>query len=557
LTCASLSRPGTCTPCSSCPSGYFKAGCSGTSAGACSVCPSCNAGEENAACAGVSPGSCTPCSAGMFAAPGSTRCHVCPAGSIAPSGSSGGPEMCECDAGYALGQDATCTACAAGKLKDTIGSQACDDCGAGKFSLGGASSACDDCGAGKFSLGGASSCTKCAAGKYSSAVRATVEIACIDCAAGKYQDQLGASSCVSCPSFSYHVVAGATARAACVCDAGYTGPDGGACTPCAAGSYKASRGSQSCATCPPNSTTAPGMMGASSLDACVCGGGHTGEGHACRACAAAKYKDVTGSAACFPCPAGYYSSAASTASSDCYPAPVVVFALAVDGDIAASQVTDNITSQLLDSIALALKVDASLVRIMSITDARRRLLAIAVDVQVTVIDDTRAASLAAKGNDVATAVQVSANNAGFLVTVVAAASVVPPPVAPPVPPLSWPSLPTPAASPPPLAANEDAPAPSSASEDAPAAPEEHAIDRADGQGGANLGLVVGLAASGAGVLIIVGYSLYLCQRKKQRAVQDVRKTTRRSGDAARAHLTFADEENGAVVVVGRDELGVR
>ena len=236
---------------------------------------------------------------------------------------------------------------------------------------------------------------------------------------------------------------------------------------------------------------------------------------------------------------------------------MVVFALAVDGDIAASQVTDNITSQLLDSIALALKVDASLVRIMSITDARRRLLAIAVDVQVTVIDDTRAASLAAKGNDVATAVQVSANNAGFLVTVVAAASVVPPPVAPPVPPLSWPSLPTPAASPPPLAANEDAPAPSSASEDAPAAPEEHAIDRADGQGGANLGLVVGLAASGAGVLIIVGYSLYLCQRKKQRAVQDVRKTTRRSGDAARAHLTFADEENGAVVVVGRDELGVR
>jgi hypothetical protein len=36
----------------------------------------------------------------------------------------------------------------------------------------------------------------------------------------------------------------------CLCDAGFTGPNNGACTPCAAGTYKSLTGSAACTSCP-------------------------------------------------------------------------------------------------------------------------------------------------------------------------------------------------------------------------------------------------------------------------------------------------------------------
>jgi hypothetical protein len=43
-----------------------------------------------------------------------------------------------------------------------------------------------------------------------------------------------------------------------LCMLGYSGPDGGSCTACVAGKYKASAGSALCSDCPTNSTSPPG-----------------------------------------------------------------------------------------------------------------------------------------------------------------------------------------------------------------------------------------------------------------------------------------------------------
>ena len=44
--------------------------------------------------------------------------------------------------------------------------------------------------------------------------------------------------------------AGSDAASDCACDAGFTGPNGGTCTACPAGTYKAASGAGSCSSCP-------------------------------------------------------------------------------------------------------------------------------------------------------------------------------------------------------------------------------------------------------------------------------------------------------------------
>jgi hypothetical protein len=56
-------------------------------------------------------------------------------------------------------------------------------------------------------------------------------VACAACEAGTYKATAGSGSCVACPSFSISA-AGSDEQADCACDAGYTGPDGGACVVC-------------------------------------------------------------------------------------------------------------------------------------------------------------------------------------------------------------------------------------------------------------------------------------------------------------------------------------
>ena len=44
--------------------------------------------------------------------------------------------------------------------------------------------------------------------------------------------------------------AGSDASTDCTCNAGFTGPNGGTCTACGAGTYKAVSGAGSCSDCP-------------------------------------------------------------------------------------------------------------------------------------------------------------------------------------------------------------------------------------------------------------------------------------------------------------------
>jgi hypothetical protein len=141
-------------------------------------------------------------------------------------------------------------------------------------------------------------------------------------------------ACYACPALSTSP-ANATN---CTCNAGSSGPDGGACTPCSSGTYKTVSGSEACTSCPAG--TYQGVAGSSqclmcsqgtysetgsaacsacpshsfsgfgstSVSNCTCNLGYSGpDGGACTACVAGKYKAVNGTALCSLCSRGKYS----------------------------------------------------------------------------------------------------------------------------------------------------------------------------------------------------------------------------------------------------------
>ena len=119
-----------------------------------------------------------------------------------------GSTSCKCDVGFTGadgGSAISCSQCAAGKYKDTIGSATCSNCNSGHVSNAASS-------------------------------------ACIECEAGKYEEN---DACVNCGAYS-NSVAGSTT---CFCNAGASGPDGGLCSLCATGKYKNTPGSSACVEC--------------------------------------------------------------------------------------------------------------------------------------------------------------------------------------------------------------------------------------------------------------------------------------------------------------------
>ena len=120
--------------------------------------------------------------------------------------------MIECGPGFEsgwIGATQACSACAAGKAKNTSGTYPCRDCLAGTFAAVTGMRLCEPCATGKFSaLNGSSSCT--------------------DCAAGTYSNTTGANSvdaCKACPADSTSPQA-SILRNACTCNAGFSGDDG-------------------------------------------------------------------------------------------------------------------------------------------------------------------------------------------------------------------------------------------------------------------------------------------------------------------------------------------
>jgi len=124
----------------------------------------------------------------------------------------------------------------------------------------------------------------CAAGTY----EISSPLSCVSCPAGKYKDTTGSQECTDCPTNSSSQPGG-DALADCYCEAGYSGPGGGACEACAAGYYKATAGSANCTFCPVGlyrtSVSCHWPQRGKGVQSCVCDAHFYGaKGTACAAC---------------------------------------------------------------------------------------------------------------------------------------------------------------------------------------------------------------------------------------------------------------------------------
>jgi alpha-tubulin suppressor-like RCC1 family protein len=129
------------------------------------------------------------------------------------------------------------------------------------------------------------------------------------CEIGKYLDGCGgtnAGNCIGCPDNSTTTGLGSDSIEDCQCDRGFTGPNGGSCTMCESGKYKAIIGPSVCIGCPINSNS---PEGSDSVTDCKCDRGFSGpDGGECTACLAGTYKTEIGSGSCQACEAGKYQS---------------------------------------------------------------------------------------------------------------------------------------------------------------------------------------------------------------------------------------------------------
>jgi hypothetical protein len=366
--------------CEACVAGKFKA-----SSGSIE-CTQCGAGKYSSSTA-VTSDVCSDCGVNFYTLDDNSQCVPCPADTSSAS-SSAAQMDCKCNAGYTGPDGGVCTACVAGKFKVSSGSAACTQCEGGKYSASTAATldscgdcrsnyfssadnsicescppntgspalsdelvdcichsgytgpdgeACTACAAGKFKVvSGSAACTQCEGGKHSAATGSTSDV-CADCSQHFYSSADN-SQCVACPSHSSSETR-SSALTQCICNSGFTGPNGGDCVACEAGTYKTVRGTVACTLCGsgkystasaatspdvcgdcPRDTNAP--PGSDELEDCTCNVGHTGrDGRACSNCPAGKYKSVTGSAPCTMCVAGKHilieESTAVSACTDC------------------------------------------------------------------------------------------------------------------------------------------------------------------------------------------------------------------------------------------------
>jgi hypothetical protein len=348
----SHSEPGSAnaTDCS-CNAGY-----TGSDGGPCVACV---AGKYK-----PSPGSsaCLACDVGKFsgaeAETNASMCVECPAFSSAISASTA-VDDCYCNVGYTGPHGGPCVACDAGKYKTHNGSALCVECDAGKYSSQPAQvqeSGCTTCSESSHSPAGSNNVTECTCnmgytgndgGPCSACVAGTYKpIAgsqpCLLCATGKFstlQAQIFASNCTDCPASS-DALSGSNDITDCLCNAGFTGENGGACTGCVAGTYKEESGPEACMLCAPGKYSTvyeailPGTCtvcpthtqsdeGSDELIDCVCIPGYTGpDGATCAACVPGKYKNIAGNSDCLECSADTYSNLeGANSSAKCLPCP--------------------------------------------------------------------------------------------------------------------------------------------------------------------------------------------------------------------------------------------
>ena len=295
---------------------------------------------------------CKSCEADYYCPGGLPQLRVaCPANSQAVA-SSTHAGMCQCGAGFAPAGDSPpyeCVACASGTIKDVAGNVACTPCAANAYAL--STLACGACPALTQSAAGSASPTDCVAragafaepghaarlcppGTYQDEANQTACKACADNTHNSLSGATQASACVSCPPHSAIRPAGpGVALSNCTCDAGHSGPDGGPCELCEAGSHKtvageapcaqclagsyAGAGSSACQACPAHSSSPAGSQ---ALANCTCAAGYEAQADpfSCAACAAGSAKTAAANTACEMCAAGSFAPhSAMTACETC------------------------------------------------------------------------------------------------------------------------------------------------------------------------------------------------------------------------------------------------
>jgi hypothetical protein len=196
---------------------------------------------------------CTPCAAGEFGVP--LRCPTwCPSFQLSHMCSErreGATNCGACGRGRASAHTGavgalSCFACAPGRFSEAPVAAACERCFAGRFAPLPEADACILCGRGEWAPSAAARCTRCLAGRASSALAATTAATCAACPVGTAaepgasqcdacvpgradDDSQPASPCVDC-SIGQYAPRQATACVACV--AGTADTDRSASTPC-------------------------------------------------------------------------------------------------------------------------------------------------------------------------------------------------------------------------------------------------------------------------------------------------------------------------------------
>jgi cysteine-rich repeat protein len=284
-------------------------------------------GPDGENCTACNPGfykdvngssNCTGCPVNTFnpdaSAINSSSCRACSEHMVAPI-QSFKPTACKCDVGY-TGEDGTnCSACIAGKYKDTVGNVTCTDCEIGKYLVSTAANASAQCikchEYSSTAATGSSANTDCMCNPGYFGYNGVV---CRECVEGSYKEVLGPGPCDLCATAQTSPIA-STSASQCVCSAGYFSV-GENCTACAEDEYREAGSSNVCVKCPANTTS----LRASGLKYdCVCKTGYIGfDGSPCDPCPAGTYKPVNGSDVCRPCVNFSSSLPGSSTPEECF-----------------------------------------------------------------------------------------------------------------------------------------------------------------------------------------------------------------------------------------------
>lgn len=290
-------------------------GYSGPDGGPCVACAAGTFKAEPGAAA------CEECGVNEYANAAATVCVACHANSSSLPASSG-VEHCLCDPGF-YPSEGLCTMCHAGHFKNTTANEPCRFCIGNTFASELGATACSSClvfspfSTANPSEGGVR--CQCIAGYTQTELNLTTPT-CIACAPDSFQPSPGQTTCELCDPNARSPQASVTPLA-CLCNAGFFDDNSHQCQSCAGGTYKEAAAdddedTEPCNACANASFSLP--QSARLVD-CLCEPGFSGpDGGPCAACEAGTFKAANGSGACEACPLHTYSDApASTSCQSC------------------------------------------------------------------------------------------------------------------------------------------------------------------------------------------------------------------------------------------------